>query len=149
MHASLLGFCHESLVLGNDIIGQALRCVRGIDVSEDSVSIEAIKEVCLGGPGHYLASEQTLRLMQTEYVYPDVGNRMSPKEWDEAKKPDLLLTAIARRDAILAEADCQVPPEIDRAVRETYRIHFQAGCSSRTNAACDAPAPPFGSLRIT
>ena len=29
MHASLLGFCHESLILGDDIIGQALRCREG------------------------------------------------------------------------------------------------------------------------
>ena len=124
MHASLLGFCHESLVLGNDIIGQALRCVRGIEVSEDNLSIEAMKAVCLGGPGHYLGSEQTLRLMQTEYIYPDIGNRMSPKEWAEAQKPDLLASAIARRDAMLAEAACQVPPEIDCAVRKTFNIYF-------------------------
>jgi trimethylamine---corrinoid protein Co-methyltransferase len=56
MHASLLGFCLESLVLGDDILGQVMRCVRGIDVTPDSTSIEAMKEVCLGGPGHYLGS---------------------------------------------------------------------------------------------
>ncbi|HSG56075.1 MAG TPA: trimethylamine methyltransferase family protein, partial [Paracoccaceae bacterium] len=42
MHASLLGFCLESLVLGDDTLGQVMRCVRGIDVTEDSVSIEAM-----------------------------------------------------------------------------------------------------------
>jgi hypothetical protein len=40
MHASLLGFCLESLVLGDDLLGQVQRCVRGIDVTEDSVSPE-------------------------------------------------------------------------------------------------------------
>ena len=124
MHASLLGFCLESLVLGDDILGQALRCVRGIDVTEDSVSIEAMKAVCLGGPGHYLGSEQTLQLMQSEYIYPAVGNRMSPKEWEEAQKPDLLDGAIARKDAILADAPCQVPAETDRAVREAFQMYF-------------------------
>ena len=59
MHASLLGFCHESLILGDDIIGQALRCVKGIDVTEDSVSLEVIRKTCLTGPGHYLGSDQT------------------------------------------------------------------------------------------
>ncbi len=124
MHASLLGFCLESLVLGDDILGQCMRCVRGIDVNEDSVSIEAMKAVCLGGPGHYLGSDQTLRLMQTEYIYPEVGNRMSPKEWGEAGRPLLLDGAIARKEAILARAECRVPPEVDRAVREAFRIHF-------------------------
>ena len=50
MHASLLGFCMESLVMGDDVIGQVLRCVRGIDVTEDSVSIETMREVCFSPP---------------------------------------------------------------------------------------------------
>lgn len=90
MHASLLGFCMESMVLGDDILGQVMRLVRGIDVTEDTTSIEVMKEICLGGAGHYLGSNQTLQLMQTEYVYPVVGNRMSPKEWVEAGKPMLI-----------------------------------------------------------
>ena len=125
MHASLLGFCLESLVLGDDILGQVLRCVRGIDVNEDSTSIEAMKSVCLGGPGHYLGSEQTLKLMQTEYVYPAIGNRMSPKEWVEADRPMLLDKAIARKNDILSKAGMQVDPQLDAAIRKDYRIYFR------------------------
>ena len=125
MHASLLGFCLESLVLGDDILGQVLRCVRGIDVNEDSTSIEAMKSVCLGGPGHYLGSEQTLKLMQTEYVYPAIGNRMSPKEWVEADRPMLIDKAIARKNDILAKAQIQIDPQIDAAIRTDYNIYFR------------------------
>ncbi|OYU17839.1 MAG: methyltransferase [Rhodobacteraceae bacterium PARR1] len=125
MHASLLGFCLESLVLGDDLLGQAMRLVRGIDVTPDSTSIEAMKQVCLGGPGHYLGSDQTLSLMQTEYIYPNVGNRMSPKEWNEAGKPLLLDTAIARKNAILSKAGCRVDADIDAAIRAKYNIHFR------------------------
>ncbi len=125
MHASLLGFCMESLILGDDLLGQAMRCVRGIEVTEDSTSIEAMKEVCLGGPGHYLGSDQTLKLMQTEYIYPAVGNRMSPKEWNEAGKPLLLDKAIQRKNLILSKAGRQIDPEIDAAIRATYNIHFK------------------------
>ncbi|PKP75739.1 MAG: methyltransferase [Alphaproteobacteria bacterium HGW-Alphaproteobacteria-6] len=125
MHASLLGFCLESLVLGDDILGQVLRCVRGIEVTEDSTSIEVMKEVCLGGPGHYLGSDQTLRLMQTEYVYPTTANRMSPKEWVEAGRPMLLDRAIARKNDILAKAGMQIAPEIDAAIRADYNIFFR------------------------
>lgn len=125
MHASLLGFCLESLVMGDDILGQVMRLVRGIDVTEDSTSIDAMKEACLGGPGHYLGSGQTLSLMQTEYVYPVVGNRMSPKEWNEAGKPVLLDRAIARKNDILAKAGCQIAPEVDAAIRARFNIHFR------------------------
>ena len=124
MHASLLGFCMESLVLGDDLLGQALRCVRGIDVTEDSVSIEAMKAVCLGGPGHYLGSDQTLGLMQTEYIYPAVADRLSPKEWAEVGKPDLLVRARDRMAKILANSVPLVDPEVDRAIRKQFNIHF-------------------------
>jgi trimethylamine--corrinoid protein Co-methyltransferase len=125
MHASLLGFCLESLVLGDDVLGQVMRCVRGIDVTEDSTSIEAMKAVCLGGPGHYLGSDQTLALMQTEYIYPTLGNRMSPKEWVEAGRPQLLERAIARKNDLLAKAGSQIDPEIDAFIRANYNIHFK------------------------
>lgn len=125
MHASLLGFCLESLVLGDDILGQVLRTVRGIDVTPDSVSIEAMKQVCLGGPGHYLGSEQTLALMQTEYIYPTLGNRMSPKEWVEADRPILIDKAIARKNEILNSAGRMIDPELDDIIRKNYNIYFQ------------------------
>ncbi|MDN2564609.1 trimethylamine methyltransferase family protein [Aquibium sp. A9E412] len=125
MHASLLGFCMESLVLGDDIVGQVLRCVRGIEVTEETTSIEAMKAVCLDGPGHYLGSEQTLRLMQTEYVYPALGNRMSPKEWVEADRPRLLDRATARKNAILAAAGPQIDPQLDAAIRRDHSIYFR------------------------
>ncbi len=125
MYASLLGFSPEGLVLADDLIGQALRCVRGIEVAEDLVSLETMREVCLGGPGHYLGSDETLRLMQTEYVYPALSDRTSPKEWEELGRPQLLVRATARKEAILAASTVPlVSPEIDREVRERWRIAF-------------------------
>jgi trimethylamine--corrinoid protein Co-methyltransferase len=125
MHASLLGFCMESLILGDDMLGQCQRCVRGIEVTEDSVSLEVMRSVCLEGPGHYLGSEQTLSLMQTEYVYPALGDRTSPKEWAEIGKPDLVQKAIARKREILdGFFPSHLPYEVDKAVREKFNIHL-------------------------
>jgi trimethylamine--corrinoid protein Co-methyltransferase len=131
MHASLLGFSFESLVLGDDLLGQVLRCVRGIEVTEDSVGLETMKAVCLDGPGHYLGSDQTLALMQTEYVYPAVGNRMSPKEWAEAGRPELLAQARARAARLMAEAPTCVPAEVDAAIRARFPIAFRRGAGRR------------------
>ena len=39
--------------------------------------LDVIRQVCLDGPGHFLGSDQTLALMQREYVYPVVGDRTS------------------------------------------------------------------------
>lgn len=125
MHASLLGFCMESMILGDDILGQVLRCVRGIEVTDETTSIDVMKEVCLGGPGHYLGADQTLRLMQTEYVYPRLGNRMSPKEWVEAGRPDLIARARARKEEILARATARIDPAVDAAIRARFDIRFR------------------------
>jgi trimethylamine--corrinoid protein Co-methyltransferase len=125
MHASLLGFCMESLVLGDDLLGQAMRCVRGIDVNDDTLGLETMRSVCLGGPGHYLGSDQTLGVMETEYVYPDVANRMSPKEWVETDRPDLVEQAVARKNRLLAQpTPAQFDPRLDAAIRARFNIHM-------------------------
>lgn len=128
MHASLLGFSLESLILGDDLLGQAMRCVRGIEVTEDSVSLDTMKEVCLEGPGHYLGSSQTLELMQRDYVYPAIADRLSPKEWAEVGKPDLLEQAIKRKREILdAPRKANIDPVVDNEIRKKFAIHLGAG----------------------
>lgn len=125
MHASLLGFCHESLILADDIIGQALRCVRGIEVDDDTLALAEMRQVCLGGPGHYLGTEQTLSRMQTDNVYPSLGNRASPKEWEERGKPDLIENATKRKETILAERSAAwLNPMTDQAIRARFPIRL-------------------------
>ncbi|MGX0977240.1 trimethylamine--corrinoid protein Co-methyltransferase [Roseovarius sp. MBR-51] len=127
MHASLLGFCLESLILGDDLIGQALRCTRGIEVDEDTLSLEVIRATCIGGPGHFLGAEQTLSRMQTDYLYPCLANRSSPKEWDELGKPDLIAKATEKKEKILSErALARFDPVTDAKIRERFKIHLPA-----------------------
>lgn len=125
MHASLLGFCHESLILSDDLIGQALRCVRGIEVTDETLALDQIAEVCLGGTGHYLGTGATLERMQRDYVYPALGDRTSPKEWAERGKPDLLAQASARKVEILnARSSARLDTTTDAAIRAQFNIHL-------------------------
>ncbi|MEM7075994.1 MAG: trimethylamine methyltransferase family protein [Pseudomonadota bacterium] len=125
MHASLLGFCHESLILGDDLIGQALRCVRGIEVDDETLALDQIREVCIGGPGHYLGTAQTLARMQTDHVYPTFGDRSSPKEWAEIGKPELVEKARERKKAILSERPAAAfDPMLDKKLRDAFRIYL-------------------------
>jgi trimethylamine---corrinoid protein Co-methyltransferase len=125
MHASLLGCCFESFVIDDDMLGAILRTVRGIEVTDASLSIDAIREVCIGGPGHFLGHEQTLQLMQTEYLYPEVADRSSPKEWAERGAKDVLDRARARTRALLAEHyPVRIDPAIDREIRRRFPIRL-------------------------
>ena len=118
MHASLLSSCLESYVIDNDTLGAAMRVVRGIDVTDESLSVEVIREVCMEGPGHFLGSGQTLALMQREYIYPEVGDRTSPKEWKELGSTDVVTKARAKVEQILgSHYPSHIGEEIDAAIR--------------------------------
>ncbi|MCB1492914.1 MAG: trimethylamine methyltransferase family protein, partial [Rhodobiaceae bacterium] len=123
MHASLLGFCLESLILDDDVLGQVNRCVRGIEVNPETLALDVMREVCTAGPGHYLGHPQTLSRMQSDYVYPRTADRWSPKEWEERGRPDLIERATARKREIL-ETYCptHIAPDRDRAVRDRFNI---------------------------
>src|SRR5499425_1738687 len=125
MHASLLGFCLESLIIDNDIVGATQRTIRGITVDEESLSLETIRKTCLEGPGHYLGADQTLRLMQTEYVYPTVGDRRSPKEWFEQGRTDIVDKAIKKvREILGGHFPAHVPEAVDAAIRRELPIRL-------------------------
>lgn len=129
MHASLLGFCLETLIVDNDLIGQALRCVRGIEVDDETLSVETMRRVTQEGPGHYLGDEQTLGRMQKDYVYPVVSDRLSPKEWEELGSEIALERAIAEKNRILSEVfPTHLSEEIDRELREKFPIRLSREC---------------------
>jgi trimethylamine--corrinoid protein Co-methyltransferase len=121
MYASLLGVCPESLLLDNDALGAVMRLTRGIEVNEETLSFNTIKDVCMGGEGHYLGSEQTLKVMQSEYIYPDLSDRSSPNVWEENNKPILLDKAVRKKKEIL---DSHFPSHISNATDEQIRAQF-------------------------
>ena len=123
MRASLMGYCMEGLIIDNDILGQSLRVVRGIDVNENTMSVQTMRDVCLGGPEHYLGHAQTLSLMQTEYFYPTVGDRLSPKEWEAQGKSIMIDRAIKEKRRILDEHfPDHISPELDADLRKKFDI---------------------------
>ena len=132
MHGSLLGCCYESFVIDNDMLGAINRTVRGIEVTEDTLSIEAMREVCVGGPNHFLGHSQTLDLMQREYIYPEIGDRSSPKEWAEKGSLDMLDRARQRvREILSSHYPSHIPRHIDEAIRQRFPVRLaRAGMHS-------------------
>ncbi|MDE0309461.1 MAG: trimethylamine methyltransferase family protein [Acidiferrobacterales bacterium] len=121
MQASLLGLSYEGFVIDNDMLGAVNRSVRGIEVDEDSLSIEVMRDVCIGGPNHYLGHDQTMNLMQKDYVYPEVGDRTSPKEWAEQGST----TVIEKSQMIVQQIlSSHYPRHINDATDEALRAQF-------------------------
>ena len=125
MLASLLGFSLEGLIIDNDVIGAVQRTVKGIEVSDESMSLETIRKVCLEGPGHYLGADQTLQLMQREYIYPSIGDRTSPNQWVEQGRPTVVDHAARKLATILASHyPAHIPESVDAAIRERLPIRL-------------------------
>ncbi len=125
MHASLLGCCLESFVIDNDMLGSILRTVRGIEVSEESLSLETMRKVCTEGPGHFLGHPQTLELMETEYVYPRIGDRSSPKEWLDNGATNIVHLARRRtREILSSHYPGHIDPALDARIRQRFPIRL-------------------------
>jgi trimethylamine--corrinoid protein Co-methyltransferase len=125
MMASLLGYSLEQLVIDDEIVGATQRTIRGIDVDEDSLSLETIRSVCLGGSGHFLDAEQTLRLMKKEYLYPEVGDRKNVKEWQEQGRTSIVDRAERKLSKILAHHyPAHIPTALDDAIRARFPVRL-------------------------
>ena len=124
MLASLLGCSFEAMVIDNDMLSSIRRIGRGIEVTDETLSVEVIAET-VAGPGHYLGARQTHDLMESEYVYPRHADRSSPDDWLAAGATDIWDRAAARaRDVLDGHFPVLVEPRSDRAIRDAYSIHL-------------------------
>ena len=133
MYASLMGTCPESLIVDNDVLGACLRMTKGINVDEDSLSLEVIRDVCLNEKGHYLGSDQTLSVMQSEYIYPELGNRSSPNVWMEEGKPNLIDNAVKQKTQILQNwFPDHISDDLDNRIRQEFDIFLSKEAIGRS-----------------
>ena len=124
MQASLLGCCYEALVIDSEMLGSALRAIRGIEVSDETLSVEIIEEV-VRGPGHFLGHPQTLALMETEYIYPELGDRERPVTWEERGALDIRARARDRvREILSSHYPEYIDPAVDAKIRDAFDIRI-------------------------
>jgi len=121
---SLLGQSFEGLVIDNDMFGNVQRLLRGIEVNDETLSYEVIRET-VHGKGHYLGHPQTLALMQTEYLYPEVADRRTAGEWESGGKEDVMDLAHRRVRKILSSHYPEYIGEAaDRRIRDRFPIRL-------------------------
>ncbi len=122
MMGSLMGLSYEALVIDNDMLGVVLRTVRGIEVSDETLSYDVIKNA-VEGEGHFLREEQTFELMRSEYEYPDLADRLPPSVWEAGGSLDIRELAGERVKQILnSHYPEYIDPAIDRKIRDRFPI---------------------------
>ncbi len=123
MLESMLSVAYEQYVIDDDINGQVMRLVKGLEVTDESLSVDVIHDVCNDGPGHYLGHEQTLRIMTSEYSYPHTADRATRANWEEAGSLDMRERARRQAREILRTSYPAVIPEaVDEQLRREFNI---------------------------
>ncbi|MDX1575803.1 MAG: trimethylamine methyltransferase family protein, partial [Kiloniellales bacterium] len=136
MEASLLGLSLEGYVIDNDMLGAILRSVRGLEVTDETLSFETIAEV-VAGEGHYLGHPRTLEGMTRDYLYPEVADRASPSDWGDAGATDVRERARVRARRVLDEHyPNHLDPAADRRIRDRFNILLprEAMCARQVRA---------------
>lgn len=121
---SLLAQSFEGMVIDNDMMGSALRLLRGIEVNRATMAVDVIEDAVFGA-GHFLGQAQTLELMQTEYLYPEVGDRRSAGDWEESGSRSVYQLAHEKVNEILSGHYPEyVDPKTDALIRDRFPIQL-------------------------
>ena len=127
MLASLMGCSYESLVIDNEMLGVVMRTVKGIEVSDETLSLEVIKESVFGD-GHFLRSGQTLEKMKSEYFYPEILDRKSQLDWKEEGSLDIRKRAEIKVKQILENhTPFYIDKTADSLIRQKFPIQIDFG----------------------
>ena len=121
---SLVAQSFEGMVIDNDLIGNVQRVLRGIEVTDETLSYDVIRDTVYG-QGHFLGSKQTLELMKSEYLYPEVADRRTPGEWGDMGRKTLYEQAHERVGEMLAEYYPRyIDPDADKRIRDRFPIRL-------------------------
>ena len=124
MMASLLGASFEAFVLDDEMLGHVHRTIRGIEVNEEMLGFDAIRDAVLG-EGHFLGGAHTLAAMQRDYLYPDLADRDAPVTWAEKGARDIWVRAREKAQRILATHHPDyLDPKADATIRERFTIRL-------------------------
>jgi trimethylamine--corrinoid protein Co-methyltransferase len=111
----------EQAVMDDEIVGMAMRVLRGIQVDEETLAAEAIERV--GPGGHHLMDPLTLSHMRSEYFYPRIADRQNPASWAASGRLDARARAQDRLRRLLeSHQPDPLPAETDAAIRAEFRI---------------------------
>jgi trimethylamine--corrinoid protein Co-methyltransferase len=111
---------YEKMVLDAELLQEMAEILQPLEVSEDTLALDAIREV--GPGGHFFGAAHTLARYETAFYRPMLSDWRNYETWREAGAK----TATERANAIWKQllADYE-PPPLDPAIREALE-HYVA-----------------------
>ncbi len=76
----------EKLVIDNEILGMAQRAIRGIEMDDNTLALDVIKQV--GPGGNFLTTRHARRYMHREHYRPQLSDRDKRSAWEAQGQQD-------------------------------------------------------------
>jgi len=117
----------EKLVIDDTICGMALRLIKGIDVNDQTLAVDAIRRVGVGG--HYLADKHTMEWFKKELLIPsDLVDRQNLNAWKKLGSKDTVQRARDIVQRILKDhkpdpLPADIEKNLDDVARKIMRKH--------------------------
>ncbi len=119
----LLEFCmtvsYEKCVIDNEIVGEVMRVLQGIEVNPETLALEVTRGV--GPGGHFVGEEHTCMYMRREHFIPSVADRDDEETWTEMGRRDTFRRA---HDMALEILRTHCPEPLDPVKEEISKKTF-------------------------
>ncbi len=121
MLESMKAVAYEQYVIDNEIIGMALRLLKGIQIDEETLGFDVLREV--GPSANFLSSMHTVKFMRQEYFGQSLGDRQSREAWEKSGSLDTRERARRKaREILQSHLPKEIDPRIDQEIRKRFNI---------------------------
>jgi trimethylamine--corrinoid protein Co-methyltransferase len=107
----------EQAIIGDEICSFINRILQGIEVTPDTLAVDVIREVGLGG--EYLTHTHTMENFRSEQWDAQLGNRMTMEPWEKEGAKDIRARAREKLKTILASHQPKpLAPEVQKKLQQ-------------------------------
>ncbi|WP_309493548.1 trimethylamine methyltransferase family protein [Candidatus Hecatella orcuttiae] len=123
---SLLASSYPQILLNHEICELAGRILQGIEVNEDTLAVDIIKEIGIGG--NFIKHKHTKKYFRQEQWMPQLSDRTTREEWEQGGGKDLFQVAKEKVKEILSvhqpePLDKEAQAKIREIVKAAERKH--------------------------
>jgi len=124
--AGLMATSLEAYVIDNDMLGAIIKSANPIEVSDATLSSDAIAQI-VRGEGHFLGHADTYARMKSDFVYPTHADRQAPEAWLASGAPNINFSARNTvTDTLASHFPTHINAEIEQEIRSRFDIHLPA-----------------------
>jgi trimethylamine--corrinoid protein Co-methyltransferase len=120
----LLEFCmtasYEKYVMDNEILGEVMRVLKGVEVTDETLAIDVTASV--GPGGNFFAEPHTVKHLRSEHFIPKIADRKQREIWEADGKKD---TFVRCREEALWILATHTPKSVDEKIVKKIRAKFE------------------------